>query len=250
MSRIESFKRDLEEKRAVKLIAGIDNFDMERVINVAVAANQAGVSALDICADEEIIKNVREITELPLFVSSIVPAELARAVELGADAVELGNFDVLYKKGLRMGAEEVLKLAKETISLINDETVFVCVTVPGHISVAEQVELAQKLEEIGVDLIQTEGAAIANAQSEGARGLLETAQVSIANTIELARNVEIPVMTASGITSTTAALAFAAGASAIGVGSCVNKLNSQIAMIASARGIVEVTNSKRERILI
>ena len=46
-------------------------------------------------------------------------------------------------------------------------------------------------------------------------------------------------MTASGITTTTAAMAFAAGASAIGVGSCVNKLNSEIEMIAMARAIVE-----------
>lgn len=246
MKRINSFKRDLAEKRAVKVIAGIDNFDIENVIKVTTAANMAQASALDICADEEIIKNVRELTELPLFVSSIVPQELARAVELGADAVELGNFDILYKKGMRMGADEVLKLAKETLALVKDT--FVCVTVPGHISVTEQIELARKLEEIGVDMIQTEGAAIANVQSQGARGLMETAQVSIANTIELARNVEIPVMTASGITSTTAALAFAAGASAIGVGSCINKLDSQIAMIAAAKNIVEVTNKNRERV--
>lgn len=242
MKRIDLFKQHLSKKRAVKVIAGIDNFDIERVINVTMAANQAGASAIDICADAEIIRNVREITELPLFVSSIVPSELARAVELGADAVELGNFDILYKKGLRMGAEEVLALAKETMSLIDTDETFVCVTVPGHISVGEQIELARSLEELGVDLIQTEGAAVANVQSEGARGLLETAQVSIANTIEIARNVEIPVMTASGINSTTAAMAFAAGASAIGVGSCINKLNSSIAMIATARGIVEIAN--------
>lgn len=250
MARIDLFKNHLSEKRAVKAIAGIDNFDMERVINVTVAANQSGVSAIDICADEEIIKNVRDITELPLFVSSIIPSELLRAVELGADAVELGNFDALYKKGLRMGADEVLELAQETMNLLKDKETFVCVTVPGHIQVAEQIELARKLEELGVDMIQTEGACVANVQNDGARGLLETAQVSISNTIELARNVEIPVMTASGITSTTAALAFAAGASAIGVGSCINKLNSQIAMIAAARSIVDIASARREKVLV
>ena len=31
MSRIDLFKRHLEEKRAVKIIAGIDNFDIENV---------------------------------------------------------------------------------------------------------------------------------------------------------------------------------------------------------------------------
>ena len=34
MSRIESFKRALAEKRAVKIIAGIDNFDVESVKKV------------------------------------------------------------------------------------------------------------------------------------------------------------------------------------------------------------------------
>lgn len=37
MSRIESFKRALSEKRAVKIIAGIDNFDAESVKKVVMA---------------------------------------------------------------------------------------------------------------------------------------------------------------------------------------------------------------------
>lgn len=246
MSRINLFKRHLSEKRAVKIIAGIDNFDMENVKKVVVAANQAAASAIDLCANEDIFMAARQLTDLPLFVSSIVPAELEQSVRYGADAVELGNFDAIYKKGTRISASEVLELARETKSLIKDT--FFSVTIPGHISVAEQIDLARRLEEIGVDLIQTEGAAIASVQSEGARGLVETAQVSISNTIEIARNVEVPVMTASGITSTTAALAFAAGASAIGVGSCINKLDSSIAMVAVARTLVEIAskNSQRE----
>lgn len=250
MGRIELFKQHLRKKRAVKIIAGIDNFDVENVKKVVSAANQAGASAIDISASKEIFNTARELTELPLFVSSIVPEELAQAIAWGADAIELGNFDALYKKGLRMSADEVFELARKTMSLVNKSEIFVCVTIPGHISVAEQIDLARKLEEIGVDLIQTEGAAIANVQSEGARGLMETAQVSIANTIEITRNVEIPVMTASGITSTTAAMAFAAGASAIGVGSCVNKLDSSIAMMAAVKGLVEIAEKNATREMI
>lgn len=246
MNRIDLFKQHLKEKRAVKVIAGIDNYDIENVKKVVTAATQAGASAIDICASEEIFETARQLTELPLFVSSISPEELVQAVKMGADAIELGNFDALYKKGLRMDAQEILSLAQKTMSLINKSETFFSVTVPGHLSVAEQIELAQKLEEIGVDLIQTEGAAISNAQSDGARGLLETAQVSIANTIELSRNIDIPVMTASGITPTTAALAFAAGASAIGVGSCINKIDSTIAMIAVARSLVEIANKNNK----
>lgn len=250
MNRIESFKQHLNEKRAVKIIAGIDNFDIENIKKVVSAANQAGASAIDICANEEIFNIAREITELPIFVSSIIPEELAEATRWGADAIELGNFDALYKSGIRMGADEVLELANRTMSLINAEETFVCVTVPGHISVAEQIDLARSLESIGVNLIQTEGSAIANVQSEGARGLMETAQISISNTIEIARNIEIPVMTASGITSTTAAIAFAAGASAIGVGSCINKLDSSINMMAVARSLVEIASKNVQRELI
>jgi len=242
MNRIESFKQRLMEKRAVKIIAGIDNFDIENVKKVISAANQAGASAIDICANEEIMKTARQMTELPLFVSSIVPEELAMAIRNGADAIELGNFDVLYKKGMRMGSQEILELTRKTLGLINKAETFFCVTIPGHISVSDQIDLARNLEELGIDLIQTEGAAISNAKSEGARGLMETAQVSIANTIEISRNVEIPVMTASGITTTTAALAFAAGASAIGVGSCINKLDSELAMMAVASSLVEIAN--------
>lgn len=248
MERIDLFKEHLREKRAVKIIAGIDNFDVESVKKIVAAANQAGASAIDICASEDIFMEARQLTDLPLFVSSVIPEELAHAEKIGADAIELGNFDALYKKGVQMGASEILELAKRTKALISD--IFFCVTVPGHISVSEQIDLARALEELGVDLIQTEGSAIANVQSEGARGLMETAQVSIANTIEIARNVEIPIMTASGITPTTAALAFAAGASAIGVGSCVNKLDSSIAMVAVARSLVEIANKNNQKEMV
>ena len=250
MKRIDSFKRRLAEKKAIKIIAGIDNYDLEKVSMVVTAAEQGGADAVDIAASEELITRARELTSLPIFVSSISPLELAQAVSFGADAIEIGNFDALYKKGMRMSANEILDIVKETLSLINKDEVFVCATVPGHISVAEQVELAMKLEELGIDLIQTEGAAIANVSSAGARGLLETAQVSIANTIELTRNVDVPVMTASGITSTTSAMAFAAGASAIGVGSCVNKLNSTIEMIAAVKSLVATTNRTRSAQLV
>lgn len=239
MSRIENFKRHLDEKNAIKIIAGIDNFNKESVKNVVSAAEMGGASAVDICYNEEIISMVKEMTSLPVFVSSIVPTELANAVRLGADAIEVGNFDALYRKGMRVSAQEVLNIVNETLSLLNGEKTFICVTVPGHLDISEQISLATKLEEMGIDLIQTEGAATTVADKAGARGLLQTAEVSISNTIELARNVEIPVMTASGITTTTARMAFAAGASAIGVGSCVNKLNSTIAMVAVVKSLVE-----------
>ena len=245
MKRITSFRKDLEAKKAVKIIAGIDNFDMDRVRNVVIAADKAGASAVDVAAKEEIIRMAKETTSLPVFVSSIVPQDLAMAVKAGADAIEIGNFDALYKKGLRMSAEEILDIVKETLALIGNSNVFVCVTVPGHIDISSQIALAKELEALNIDLIQTEGAATVHTTAEGARALLETAQISIANTIELSRNVDIPVMTASGLTTTTVPMAIAAGASAVGVGSCINKLGSDIEMIATATAIVEAVKGSK-----
>ena len=239
MSRIESFKRALEEKRAVKIIAGIDNYDIENIKKVVTAASNSGASAIDICADSDIVSMVRHMTDLPLFVSSVKPQELAHAVILGADAVELGNFDALYKKGQSFTAAKVLKLAKETRELIGDE-VFFCVTIPGELEITEQIELARELENLGINLIQTEGHFSNETPSNGVRGLIERAELTLSNTIELTRNIETPVMTATGINPTTASLAFASGASAIGCGSCINKLDSEIAMLAVSRSLVEI----------
>ncbi len=239
MSRIDGFKRALEEKRAVKIIAGIDNFDIDNIKKVVTAASSSGANAVDICANPDIVSLVRQMTDLPLFVSSINPLELAHAVILGADAVELGNFDALYKKGLSFSAAQVLKLAKETKALI-EEDVFFCVTIPGELEISEQIELARALEELGVDLIQTEGHFSNETPSNGVRGLIERAELTISNTIELSRNIDIPIMTATGINPTTAALAFAAGASAIGCGSCINKLDSEISMLAVSKSLVEI----------
>ena len=179
---------------------------------------------------------------MPLFVSSIVPEELVRAVELGADAIELGNFDVLYKKGTSFTAEDVLSLVNRTLELLGDTRVFFSVTIPGEISVADQIELARKLETMGIDLIQTEGHFSSSHISEGARGLMERAELTISNTIELSRNIDLPIMTATAINPTTAPFAFAAGASAIGCGSCINKLDSELSMIATATNLVEIAS--------
>ncbi len=249
MSRIESFKRALSEKRAVKIIAGIDNFDAESVKKVVLAADKAGASAVDICANPDIISMVRDLTDLPIFVSSVIPEELVHAVALGADAIELGNFDALYKKGISFNSSQVLNLVKRTIELLDGEEVFFSVTIPGELEIAEQISLARELETMGIDLIQTEGHFSNENPSNGARGLVERAELTLSNTIELSRNIELPIMTATGINPTTASLAFASGASAIGCGSCVNKLDSEISMIAVSKNLVEIAEKNAQYVV-
>ncbi len=235
---IEVFKKHLREKRAVKIIAGIDNFNLESVAKVCRAAQKGHASAVDISADKDVYEIARQNTKLPIFVSSIHPFELKKAVEWGADAIEIGNFDALYKKGQTFSADEVYNIALETIGLLNNHNIFTCVTIPGNIDIKDQIELAKKLEILGVDLIQTEGLKQSTTSTNPSAHLVSYAQATIANTIELSQHTSIPIMSASGISAKTAPLAFASGADAVGVGSAVNKLESEIAMCATVMSIV------------
>ncbi len=247
MNRLDQLNQSINQKKCIKIIAGINNFDIDNVKQVIMAAEKGGANAVDIAAREDIIKMAKETINLPVFVSSVKPAELAMAMENGADALEVGNFDVLYSKGERISAKEVLDLATETVELVGRE-MFLSVTIPGHLDISEQIELAKNLEELNVNLIQTEGAATVDTNESGAKGLLQKAHVSIANSIDLIKHTEIPIMTASGLTSITTPLAFATGVSAIGVGSCVNKLNSAIEMTAAVMAIVESVKTKQSSI--
>lgn len=258
---IEIFKKHLREKRAIKIIAGINNYDLDNVAKVCRASQMGHASAVDIACSKEVYKVARQNTKLPIFVSSIHPFELLEAVKWGADAIEIGNFDALYKEGKSFSADQVYEIALETMSLVNDYDIFTCVTIPGNIDISEQIELAKKLEILGVDLIQTEGLKQTTTSSNPSAHLVSCAQTTIANTLELMKHTSIPIMTASGITSTTTPLAFASGASAVGVGTAVNKLKSEVEMAGTVMAIVssisyrnsinkEIVRTQRELSLI
>jgi len=235
---IEIFKKHLRERRAVKIIAGINNYDLNSVAKVCKAAQTGHASAVDISASKEVYEVARKNTKLPIFVSSVHPFELLEAVKWGADAIEIGNFDALYKVGLKYSAKEVYDIVLETMGLVNSYDIFTCVTVPGCIDIAEQIELVKKLEILGVDLIQTEGLKVSTNSSNPSAQLVGYAEATIANTLELSHHTGLPIMSASGITPQTAPLAFASGACAVGVGSAVNKLDSEVAMSATVMAIV------------
>lgn len=152
------------------------------------------------------------------------------------------------KPGKTFTADEVLRLTKQTLELLNGKEIFFSVTIPGEIEINEQITLARELETLGIDLLQTEGHFAKEDPATGVRGLMERVELTISNTVELVRNVELPVMTATGINPTTAPFAFAAGASAIGCGSCINKLNSELSMMATSKQLVEIASKNAQRI--
>ena len=113
------------------------------------------------------------------------------------------------------------------------------VTVPHTLDLDQQVQLATDLVQAGADIIQTEGGTSSHPIHPGTLGLIEKAAPTLAAAYEISRAVDVPVLCASGLSSVTAPLAIASGATGIGVGSAVNQLNSEIAMIAAVRSLVE-----------
>lgn len=227
----------LEQGRALKIISGILNFDRDRVAAVVRAADQGGATFVDIAADPELVRMAKQLTRLPICVSAIDPEKFVYAVEAGADLIEIGNFDPFYAEGRIFDAVEVLNLTHETRELLPDVTL--SVTVPHTLELDQQVQLAEDLVHAGADIIQTEGGTSSKPAHPGVLGLIEKASPTLAAAYAISQAVDVPVLCASGLSDVTAPMAIAAGAAGVGVGSAVNQLNSEVAMIAVVRSLVE-----------
>lgn len=225
------------EKRALKIISGLQNFDRSSVASVVTAADKGGATHVDIACDQDLVKLALELTSLPICVSSVDPSAFHSAVEAGAKMIEIGNYDSFYDRGIEFSSEQILKLTRETRKMLPDITL--SVTVPHTLSLPDQMRLAELLEEEGADIIQTEGGKCSSPTKPGVLGLIEKATPTLAAAYSISRAVSIPVMCASGLSSVTAPMAVTAGAAGVGVGSAVNRLNDIVAMIAEVKSIAE-----------
>jgi predicted TIM-barrel enzyme len=234
---ISTLQNALNQRRALKIISGLNNFDANNVAAVIKAADRGGATFVDIAADANLIRMAKQLTNLPVCVSAVEPEAFTMAVEAGADLIEIGNFDSFYAQGCRFEAEEVLALTHATRALLPN--IMLSVTVPHILPLDQQVELAENLVKAGADIIQTEGGTSSSPEHAGALGLIEKAAPTLAAAYEISKAVTVPVLCASGLSSVTAPLAIASGASGIGVGSAVHKLDNEIAMIAVVRSLVE-----------
>jgi hypothetical protein len=247
MSRLSSLPNALRsavaQGRALKVIAGLTNFDTASVQRIARAAAAGGADLLDLACDPALVHAVRAVApELPLCVSAVDPELFPAAIAAGAVMAEIGNFDAFYAQGRVFSAAEVLELTRRTRALLPE--VVLSVTVPHVLPLDAQEQLAVDLVEAGADLIQTEGGTSARPYSPGVQGLIEKATPTLAAAHAISRALQavdrpVPVLCASGLSSATVPLALAAGAAGVGVGSAVNRLNDELAMVAVVRGLRE-----------
>ncbi len=240
-----TLQRAFTNRRVLKVISGLNNFDSDRVAAIIKAAELGGATFVDIAADAALVRLAKNLINLPICVSAVEPEKFVQAVAAGADLIEIGNFDTFYAQGRRFEAEEVLALTRQTRALLPEITL--SVTVPHILELDKQVQLAEQLVKAGADIIQTEGGTSSNPSHPGTLGLIEKAAPTLAAAYEISRAVSVPVLCASGISNVTAPLAIASGAAGVGVGSAINQLNSEVAMIAAVRGLVEALETASSR---
>ncbi len=237
MTMHSTLQQAFNNHRVLKVISGLNNFDSDRVAAIIKAAELGGATFVDIAANPALVQLAKNLINLPVCVSAVEPEKFVAAVAAGADLIEIGNFDSFYAQGRRFEAEEVLALTHQTRALLPEITL--SVTVPHILTLDQQVELAEELVKAGADIIQTEGGTSSQPSHPGTLGLIEKAAPTLAAAYEISRAVSVPVLCASGISNVTVPLAIASGAAGVGVGSAINQLNSEVAMIAAVRGLVE-----------
>ena len=241
-----SLQQRIQNRSLLKVISGLNNFNSESVLRISNSAGLGGADLLDIACEPELVELAVDASNIPVCVSSVEPKLFPDAIKAGASIIEIGNFDSFYPDGRFFSADEVLSLAVESRRLLPE--VVLSVTVPHILPLDSQAQLALDLVNEGVDLIQTEGGTSAHPTSPGTLGLIEKASPTLAGTFAITSalnesNTKAPVICASGLSEVTVPMAISVGASGVGIGSAVNKLNTELAMIATVKSLRQALNS-------
>ena len=129
MSNRERILNAIKNRNLVKVISGIKNYDKEKTLNIAKAAEFGRATAVDICDSSEIIKAVKEKIQIPVFVSSVSAEKLINAANAGADALEVGNFEGFYAEGKMFTPSEILEIVRTVKANVSSDILISC-TVP------------------------------------------------------------------------------------------------------------------------
>ncbi|ONM56557.1 thiamine monophosphate synthase [Zea mays] len=70
-----------------EIISGLQNFDRSSVASVVAAADKGGATHVDIACDKDLVKLAMDVTNLPIYVSSVDPSAFHSAVQAGAKMV-------------------------------------------------------------------------------------------------------------------------------------------------------------------
>nr|QVY57929.1 hypothetical protein [Betaphycus gelatinus] len=223
---IVSVQKAFLSKQVVKVITGLDNLNVNDVIDKVKAAEIAKATYVDIAAHPDLVLLVKSITCIPVCVSSINPRDLYQCVLAGADMVEIGNFDTFYSKNIIFSHNQIINIAQETKYLLNK--INICVTIPHYLLLEQQVKLARNLKRIGINYIQTEGfmakSHILYRENSAMFKFINKSSSALSSCYAIANSVDISIIAASGMNSISAPVAISYGASGVALGSVLNNL--------------------------
>nr|YP_010336547.1 hypothetical protein MW557_pgp141 [Rhodospora sordida]UNJ14953.1 hypothetical protein [Rhodospora sordida] len=250
MNKISSFQKAIIERKALKVISGINNFNVKKVSNLIYAASMTKATYIDVGANAKLVQTVRKITHLPICISSIDTSIIYKCIVRGVSVVEIGNYDNFYKDKQIFSIHRILAIVSEVRSLFPKITL--CVTIPHNLLIQEQIFLMKKLTELQVDALQTEGI-ISYAEKQNKDYMvseaLDKVSATLSTTYALSQIVSIPIITASGITQTTASVAMQYGASGVGIGNSIVQLESRSSMIRMINTIHKLLSNHSTNII-
>nr|YP_010713765.1 hypothetical protein P2030_pgp092 [Galdieria phlegrea]WDA99847.1 hypothetical protein GAPH629S_115 [Galdieria phlegrea] len=220
-------KEDLVKRNILKIITGLNNFNIDKISNICIAANKGNATYIDIASDSYLIKSIKQITNLPICASSIIPEELYQSVKAGADLIELGNYESFYEKGFILNTQQIIHLTHKIRYMMPN--IPLSVTIPSYLELEEQLKLVLLIRNYNVNFLQTEGKY--NIKSTNLFDYVKLALPTLIATNKIANLVDIPIICSSGISLFTSSLAIYLGATGVGVGSLLNNINNESDLI-------------------
>lgn len=95
----------------------------------------------------------------------------------------------------------------------------ICVTIPYTLSLEEQIQLGLELEDIGIQILQTESLKLkSEVENSSLTELTNMSFPVLSATYAISKVVSLPIIAASGMNCLTASLAILYGASGVGIG--------------------------------
>nr|YP_009244684.1 hypothetical protein Ppul_081 [Pyropia pulchra]AMK96926.1 hypothetical protein Ppul_081 [Pyropia pulchra] len=224
-----SIANDFNDKLAVKVITGLNNFNIKQIKQMTQAAEIAGATYMDIAADISIVKELQSTTTIPICVSAISAEKLFHCEKAGVQILEIGNYDVFYAQGRFFSSKEIMQISEDIRNLLPNTTL--CVTIPHVLCMEEQIKLTQNLRNLGVDIIQTEGKSTSFSKQGDLSGIIQKSASTCSSTYTISKNSNMPIISASGISALTSPISFLYGASCVGVGNNIQRLNNIKSMV-------------------
>nr|YP_010904028.1 hypothetical protein REQ00_pgp146 [Caulacanthus ustulatus]WCH57279.1 hypothetical protein [Caulacanthus ustulatus] len=222
----KNLQNKFSDRKVIKVVTGLSNLNVNNVLDKVKAAEIAGATYVDIAANPQLISLVKSVTSVPICISSINPRDLYRCILAGADIVEIGNFDIFYPQNIILSTNQIIKIVKETIVLLNNTNI--CVTIPHYLLLKKQKELAENLKNLSINYIQTESFSTKNRflhqENSSIFKDINKSSASLSSSYVLSSYINLPIISASGINNLSAPIAIAYGASGIAVGSALNGL--------------------------